>query len=159
MSLRSRFIAVLSACALLAATLPGTAMAAKNPANPLITDRGQSRPLIVITPRLDDAAYQRMREQLQRYRDALAQRRTVLYSIENGNGQRSGRPMTRFETRALLDAMQVSPQGPMTVILVGLDGGKKMQLEGYVDPQQILDIVDNIPVRQASDPASERERQ
>ena len=67
------------------------------------------------------SAYQRMREQLQRYRDALAQRRTVLYSIENGNGQLSVRPMTRFETRALLDAMQVSPHGPMPVLLVGLD--------------------------------------
>ena len=57
--------------------------------------------------------------------------------------------MTRFETEALLEALEVDPQGPMKVILVGYDGGKKMQLEGFVDPRQVFDIIDRMPIRQS----------
>ncbi|MGC3871683.1 DUF4174 domain-containing protein [Halomonas sp. GXIMD04776] len=126
-----------------------TTFAADNPANPLITDRGKFRPLILVTPSIEHDAYVRMREQLQRHRAEFDDRRMMLYSVEDGNGHRTGRPMTRFETEALLEALEVDPQGPMTVILVGYDGGKKMQLEGYVDPQQIFDIIDKMPMRQS----------
>ncbi|GAB2791857.1 hypothetical protein GCM10027040_17450 [Halomonas shantousis] len=125
------------------------AASAADPANPLITDRGLFRPLVLVTPDADNAAYQRMREQLRRRQDDLRQRQMVLYSVEAGSGQRTGQAMTPFETRALLKALGIDPQGPMTVILIGMDGGKKMQLEGYVDPQQVFDIVDNMPRRTA----------
>lgn len=144
-------------CLLTWSVLAGIASAAKNPANPLITDRGMFRPLIIVSPSLDNEAYRRMREHLQQHRDAFAERKMVLYAIEGGNGHRAGRPMTEHETRAVLEAMEVDPRGPLTVILVGMDGGKKMQLEGYVDPQQVFEIVDNMPIR-PSEPRDERDR-
>ncbi|MCG7600610.1 DUF4174 domain-containing protein [Halomonas sp. McH1-25] len=127
----------------------GHALAADNPANPLVTDRGLFRPLILVTPSLDNADYHRIRMQLQAQRDAFEQRKMVLYSIEAGNGHRAGRPMTPYETQAVLEAMDVSPDGPLTVILVGMDGGKKMQLEGFVPPRQVFDIIDNMPIRRS----------
>lgn len=127
----------------------GHALAADNPANPLVTDRGLFRPLILVTPSLDNADYHRIRMQLQAQRDAFEQRKMVLYSIEAGNGHRAGRPMTPYETQAVLKAMDVSPDGPLTVILVGMDGGKKMQLEGFVPPRQVFDIIDNMPIRRS----------
>ena len=136
--------------------LVGTTSAADNPANPLITDRGMFRPLILVAPSLDDADYQRMREALQRHREEFDDRQMVLYSVESGQGHRAGRPMTKFETRALLDALEVNPQGPMRVILVGYDGGKKMQLEGYVDPRRIFDIIDKMPIRRSEQRESTR---
>lgn len=132
----------------------GSVFAAKNPANPLITDRGLFRPLILVTPSLDNADYRRIREQLQAQRDEFEQRQMVLYSIEAGNGHRAGRPMTPYETRAVLDAMDVSADGPLTVILVGMDGGKKMQLEGFVPPRQVFEIIDNMPIRSEPEEAS-----
>lgn len=131
------------------ASPPGDAHAADNPANPLITDRGLFRPLILVTPSLDNADYRRIREQLHAQRDAFEQRKMVLYSIEAGNGHRAGRPMTSHETQAVLEAMDVAPGGPLTVILVGMDGGKKMQLEGFVPPRQVFDIIDNMPIRRS----------
>ncbi|GHB07531.1 DUF4174 domain-containing protein [Modicisalibacter luteus] len=126
---------------------PSEVSAADNPANPLVTDRGLFRPLILVTPSLDNADFRRIREQLQAQRDEFEQRKMVLYSIEAGNGHRAGRPMTTYETQAVLEAMEVAPDGPLTVILVGMDGGKKMQLEGFVAPRQVFDIIDNMPIR------------
>lgn len=130
-----------------------SAMATENPANPLITDRGKFRPLILVAPSLDDADYLRMRSRLDERQAAFAERKMVLYSVagtrEGNSGQRAGQPMTEFENRALLEALEVDTQGPLTVILVGMDGGKKMQLEGYVAPQSIFDIIDNMPIRQS----------
>lgn len=140
--------ALLAFCWLVWATLAGGVAAADNPANPLITDRGTFRPLILVAPSASHNAYQRMRAQLEQHRDAFDQRRMVLYTIAGAEGQRMGRAMTEFETRALLEAMDVAPHGALTVILIGLDGGKKMQLEGYVDPRQVFDIIDNMPLRQ-----------
>ncbi|MHB0776289.1 DUF4174 domain-containing protein [Halomonas sp. WWR20] len=134
-------------CLLLWSALAATASAA-DPANPLMTDRSMFRALILVTPSAEDDAYRRMQEQLRQREDDIAQRRLMLYRIEAGKGQRAGRPMTPFETRALLNALDLDPQGPLTVVLVGLDGGKKMQLEGYVAPQQIFDVIDNIAIRQ-----------
>ncbi|WP_227367668.1 DUF4174 domain-containing protein [Halomonas sp. M20] len=129
-------------------TMP-IAFAADNPANPLITDRGKFRPLILVTPSIDNDDYVQMREQLQHHREEFDDRHMVLYSVEDGIGHRTGRPMTRFETEALLEALEIDPQGPMKVILVGYDGGKKMQLEGFVDPRQVFDIIDRMPIRQS----------
>ncbi|SHE53861.1 protein of unknown function [Modicisalibacter ilicicola DSM 19980] len=140
---------VLMATLLALGVLMENAHATDDPANPLVTDRGMFRPLILVTPSIDNADYMRMREALQKHREEFDDRRMVLYSIEGGNGHRAGRPMTRFETRALLEALEVDPQGPMQVILVGFDGGKKMQLEGYVDPRQVFDIIDKMPIRRS----------
>ncbi|WP_048305933.1 DUF4174 domain-containing protein [Halomonas sp. PR-M31] len=146
---RTRAALFFTICLIVWSLAVPSAFAADNPANPLITDRGKFRPLILITPDIDNEDYIRMREQLQRHREEFDDRRMVLYSVEGGNGHRAGRPMTRFETEALFEALEVDPQGPMKVILVGYDGGKKMQLDGFVDPRQVFDIIDKMPMRQS----------
>lgn len=130
--------------ALLASHAPAT----ENPANPLITDRGLFRPLIIIAASAADTDYRRMRERLEARQAAFEEREMLLYTVTDGHGERAGKPMTEAETGALVEAMDIDPQGPTTVILVGKDGGKKMQLEGYVPPQQVFDIIDRMPMRQ-----------
>ncbi|WP_136068864.1 DUF4174 domain-containing protein [Modicisalibacter radicis] len=136
-------------CLCLSAALPASlAAAAENPANPLITDRGLFRPLIVVADSADDPDFQRMLARLETRRAAFEEREMLLYTLAGGRGERAGRPMTEAEVGALVEAMKLDPQGPTTVILVGKDGGKKMQLEGYVAPQQVFDIIDRMPMRQ-----------
>lgn len=127
--------------------LAGAASAAENPANPLITDRGLFRPLIIVAPDGDALAYRRMLEDLAQRREAFEERKMLLYTIAGGRGRRAGKPMTDTETHAVLEALDVPATAPLTVILVGLDGGKKMQLEGYVAPRQVFNIIDNMPLR------------
>ncbi len=124
------------------------AAAAENPANPLVTDRGLFRPLIIVAPNAADPELRRMQERLGARQAAFEEREMLLYTVAGDYGERAGKPMTDAEIRALLEALGIDSQGPMTVILVGKDGGKKMQLEGYVSPQQVFDIIDRMPMRQ-----------
>lgn len=43
----------------------------------------------------------------------------------------------------------MNARGPLTTVLVGKDGGKKVQQEGFVDPRQLFDTIDNMPMRRA----------
>lgn len=123
---------------------------ASNPAaNPLLTDRGKFRPLILVTPSAENTGYQRMLTDIQRQRASLEERRMLFYRVEDDKGWREGKPMTQPETRALLDALELDAQGALQIVLVGLDGGKKMQLEGHVELQEVFRAIDNMPMRQA----------
>ncbi|ARS54426.1 hypothetical protein B9G99_05305 [Kushneria konosiri] len=121
-----------------------------NPAaNPLLADKWQSRPLIMVTPSADNPDYERMRGIIETQRDAFNDREMVLYTVENGDGSKDGQALTEIETDALLDALGVNARGPLTTVLVGKDGGKKVQQEGFVDPRQLFDTIDNMPMRRA----------
>ncbi|WP_239496352.1 DUF4174 domain-containing protein [Salinicola peritrichatus] len=146
----------LMAGALLAGTLfvlgaQAQAQEGGNPANPLITDKGRFRPLIVVTPSAQEPAYRHLRQQLDETQAQFEQREMLLYTVEGSEGTRHGQPMTRYETAALLDALDVDPSQGVTTILVGKDGGKKVQQRGGVELQQIYDTIDRMPMRQGGD--------
>ncbi|WP_251978776.1 DUF4174 domain-containing protein [Salinicola avicenniae] len=137
--------AVMIAGALL--TSSASADGGKDPANPLITDRGQFRPLILITPNETQPAYRELRQQLEASRDAFEARDMLLYTIEGDHGTRLGQDMTPYETQALLQALDIDPANGVTTVLVGKDGGKKVQQRGHVSLQQIYDTIDRMPMR------------
>ncbi|WP_110667863.1 DUF4174 domain-containing protein [Salinicola halophilus] len=120
-----------------------------NAANPLITDKWQFRPLVLITPSADAPAYRALREQLAQTESQFRDREMMLYTVEGGEGMRHGKPMTPYETQALLDALDVEADQGVTLVLVGKDGGKKVQQRGQVDLQQIYDTIDRMPMRRA----------
>ena len=123
----------------------------KNPANPLITDKWNFRPLVVVTPDAGQPAYRHLRQQLEETRGAFTDRDMLLYTVEGDSGTRHGQPMTPYETRALLEALGVSPDQGVTTILVGKDGGKKVQLRGDVDLEEIYATIDRMPMRRAAE--------
>ncbi|WP_245392763.1 DUF4174 domain-containing protein [Salinicola halimionae] len=121
----------------------------KNPANPLITDKWNFRPLILVTPDAEQPAYRHLRQQLDETQDQFTDRDMLLYTVEGNSGTRHGQPMTPYETQALLEALGVSPDQGVTTILVGKDGGKKVQQQGDVELQDIYSTIDSMPMRQA----------
>ncbi|GHB24719.1 DUF4174 domain-containing protein [Salinicola rhizosphaerae] len=121
----------------------------QNPANPLVTDKWNFRPLIILTPDPHAPAYQHLRAQLERSQDQFDSRDMVLYTIEGTQGTRHGQPMTAYETDALVKALGVSPDQGVTTVLVGKDGGKKVEQRGDIDLQQIYDTIDRMPMRRA----------
>ncbi|SPJ32237.1 DUF4174 domain-containing protein [Kushneria phyllosphaerae] len=140
--------------ALLAAVLTGAGATAQagdiNPAaNPLLADKWQSRPLVVVTPSADNPDYERMRGIVETQRDAFNDRDMVLYTVEGGSGMKADQALTEAETDALLASLGLNAKGPLTTVLVGKDGGKKVEQEGFVDPRQLFDTIDNMPMRRA----------
>lgn len=93
-----------------------------NPANPLITDKGRFRPLVLIAPSTQETAYRHLKQRINDTQAQFRAREMLLYTVVGSEGTRHGQPMTRYETAALLDALDVDPRQGVTTILIGKDG-------------------------------------
>lgn len=136
--------------ALCVALLTGGELQASETNNPLLAERWLSRPLIVIAPDAQDPALVSLKRALQEpaNREAFIEREMVLYTVVNGVGARNDQPMEDAKTAGLLKALGMKPSGPGKVILVGKDGGKKMEQTVQVVPSELFALIDNMPMRQ-----------
>ena len=118
--------------------------------NPLFAERWQTRPLVVIAPNAQDPTLMKLRQALQEpaNREAFIEREMVLYTVVAGVGSRNDQPLAASATAGLLKALDVKSSGPGRVILVGKDGGKKMEQAGQVMPGELFALIDKMPMRQ-----------
>ena len=118
--------------------------------NPLIAERWQGRPLIVIVPDARDETLLRLRQALTEpaIREAFVEREMVLYEVVAGHAVRNGEPLGSNASRALLQAVRYETGAPARVVLIGKDGGIKVDQPGPVDPQTLFTTIDRMPMRQ-----------
>ena len=118
--------------------------------HPLIAERWQGRPLIVIVPDARDETLLRLRRALAEpaIREAFVEREMVLYEVVAGHAVRNGEPLGSKASRALLQAVRYETGAPARVVLVGKDGGIKVDQPGPVDPQELFSTIDRMPMRQ-----------
>jgi hypothetical protein len=133
--------------ATMAVAMPLSAMAADQ--NPLIVERWKTRPVVVVVPTKGDALLRKVESALQQTatREAFVDREMVLYTVTNGEGRRNGVPLPEARTRALLKALALNPASPPTFILVGKDGGVKINQSTDVDLDAVFAEVDRMPMR------------
>jgi hypothetical protein len=110
---------------------------------PLGQERGRSRPLIIIASSSVDPTLVSLKKSLDEpaNKEAFAKRNMVLYTVVNMIGQRNGKDM---------DA-----QSTMSLILVGKDGETKIDHKGRIEPKEIFDTIDQMPMaeKEAAAPA------
>lgn len=118
--------------------------------NPLAAERWKTRPLIVIAPDAQDPALRRLQQALQEpaNREAFIERDMVLFTVIAGVGSRNDQAMDAAATAGLLDALAVDADSPARIILVGKDGGKKVEQTGPVIPSELFSLIDKMPMRQ-----------
>ena len=133
--------------ALLSAALPLLAQAADDP---LQAERWKTRPLIVLAASADDLLLARVRQALQEpaNREAFVERDMVLYTVVGQHGSRNDQRLDSIATKRLLLALDAGNNRPQ-VILVGKDGGKKIQEGADADLQAIFNTIDRMPMRQS----------
>lgn len=117
--------------------------------NPLAAERWHTRPLVVVVPASDRALLRRVESALENTttREAFAEREMVLFSVEAGQGRRSGVALTGNQTCALLRALKLRSDGPPAFVLVGKDGGVKMTEGHNVDLAEVFAAIDRMPMR------------
>ncbi|CAH0227523.1 hypothetical protein SRABI70_02388 [Pseudomonas sp. Bi70] len=122
---------------------------AKASDDPLLAERWKTRPLIVLAASTDDPLLARVQAALQEpaNREAFVERDMVLYTVIGQQGQRNGQPLDAIATKRLLLALDAGNARPQ-VILVGKDGGKKIQQGADADLQAIFQTIDRMPMRQ-----------
>ncbi|MDA8448280.1 DUF4174 domain-containing protein [Acidovorax sp. NCPPB 3859] len=120
------------------------------PANPLIAERWQTRPVAVVVPQENAPLLAKVRAALQEpaLREGFRERDMVLFTVVAGQGRRNGEPLGAARTAALLKALDLDAMGPATFILVGKDGGVKMKEGPEVDLQAVFAEIDRMPMRQ-----------
>lgn len=118
--------------------------------NPLDAERWQSRPLIVVAPHANDATWLQFQQDLVKpaNREAFIEREMVLYTVVDGVGKRNDQALDPQATSALLGTLGVKPGGPTRLLLVGKDGGTKIDQQAPLDISVIFTTIDKMPMRQ-----------
>lgn len=132
---------------LLLSALPLLAQASDDP---LQAERWNTRPLIVLAASADDPLLVRVQAALREpaNREAFVERDMVLYTVIGQQGQRNEQSLDAIATKRLLLALDAGSARPQ-VILVGKDGGKKIQQGADADLQAIFQTIDRMPMRQS----------
>jgi hypothetical protein len=130
--------------------LSGSQVMADTLANPLASERWQSRPLIVIAPNASDSTWRQFQQDLMQpvNREAFIEREMVLYTVINGVGKRNGLALDPQATAALLTRLDAEPGAPTRLLLVGKDGGTKIDQHAPLDARAIFATIDKMPMRQ-----------
>ena len=146
MLIRSLTLATLLAVA-------GPLLAADND-TPLASERGKSRPLIVIAPSSIDPTLVSLKEAAKT--PAFKERNLVLYTVSNLMGQRDGKDLDAQTTMALIRELKLPVSDQTKVILVGKDGEKKLDHLGPIEAKAIYDTVDQLPAteKESAPPAA-----
>lgn len=131
--------------ALLLSALALNALAADDP---LQAELWKTRPLILLADDASDPLLVRVREALAQpaNREAFVERDMVLYTVVGKQGQRNDQPLDAIATKRLLLALDAGNERPQ-IILVGKDGGKKIQEGVDADLQKIFATIDRMPMR------------
>ncbi|UCJ17035.1 DUF4174 domain-containing protein [Pseudomonas sp. MM211] len=135
--------------AILAALLSALAITGHAADNPLQAELWKTRPLILLADDASDPLLVRVREALAQpaNREAFVERDMVLYTVVGKQGQRNDQPLDAIATKRLLLALDAGSERPQ-IILVGKDGGKKIQEGADADLQKIFATIDRMPMRQ-----------
>lgn len=118
--------------------------------NPLVAERWQTRPLIVVTPTPEHPMLQDLQSQLRSaaMQQGFQEREMALFTVVAGRGKRAGVPMTPAQTNRLLVALGGVADGPAQVFLIGKDGGIKLRERGdCVSLTEIFTLIDGMPMR------------
>ena len=135
---------------LAAASIVGTHSFAASSDAPLAQEIGKTRPLIVIAASAADPVLVKLKTSLSEpdNQRAFAERDIILFTVIDGHGQRDGRDMSVAASKALIEELRLRP-GPLpSVILVGKDGGKKLERHGSIALNELFGIIDAMPMRQ-----------
>ena len=118
--------------------------------NPLDSERWHSRPLIVVEPNANDATWRQFQQDLMKpaNREAFIEREMVLYTVVDGVGKRNDQALDPQATSALLSTLGVKLDGPTRLLLVGKDGGTKVDQYAPLDVRAIFATIDKMPMRQ-----------
>ncbi|WP_213881086.1 DUF4174 domain-containing protein [Pseudomonas sp. dw_358] len=133
--------------ALLAAAVAAPVLAADSD-SPLLKDRGQYRPLIVIARSSADPAITGVKKALEdpATNKAFKDRNMVLYTVAGTIGQRDGKYLDPQPTMAMIRELKLGASDAAWVVLVGKDGEKKLEDKGTVDLKKIFAAIDQMPM-------------
>lgn len=110
--------------------------------------RWQKRLLLIFAPNSAHPALQAMQRELERAAKGVADRDLVVFTIlAEGQSFRNGQAVAAAEATALRQRFGIAPEAAV-VVLIGKDGGVKLQRPAPVPLTDIFALIDSMPMRQ-----------
>ena len=110
--------------------------------------RWQKRLLFLFAPTSSDPGLQTLRAELHQSAREVRERDLVVFVIlAEGQSYQNGRELSSQDVQTLRQRFGISPRAT-AVVLVGKDGGVKLQRPGPVALADIFALIDSMPMRQ-----------
>ncbi|MEJ2583886.1 MAG: DUF4174 domain-containing protein [Robiginitalea sp.] len=116
-------------------------------AQDLDSHRWKDRVLLLYTDDLKNPEYLRQTRALQDGPGELEERSLVVYTLHENRYAR-GLPPVSWE-KGSLKGFKAKDIETFRLVLIGLDGGVKLQESGFVDPVTLWRLIDTMPMRRA----------
>ena len=108
----------------------------------------QNRLLLLFAPSAEDPAYRALGQELQEQAQGVRDRHLLVFHVlEHEKSFVAGQEISPAAAQALRQRFAVRP-GTFTVVLVGKDGGVKLQRMAQMALADIFALIDSMPMRQ-----------
>jgi hypothetical protein len=108
----------------------------------------EKRLLLVFAPTHGEPSFQTLRESVAARQSDIEDRDLVVFEmLENGSSTKDGKTLNPAAARLLRERFDV-PSGAFSVILVGKDGGVKLERQDRTSLEEIFALIDSMPMRQ-----------
>jgi hypothetical protein len=108
----------------------------------------KNRLLMVFAPSARDARYQKLAGELESQMHEIIDRDLLVFHVfDIGQSRVNQTVISKPAANALQKRLSIT-SGQFTVVLVGKDGGEKLRQESPVDLEEILSLIDSMPMRQ-----------
>jgi hypothetical protein len=108
----------------------------------------QNRLILLFAPSETHHEYRALNDQIQARKSEIDDRDILVFRMleSGGVGPSEDRSKTHVG-KSLRERFSIRP-GKLTVVLIGKDGGEKLRQEDRFDLEEILELIDTMPMRQ-----------
>lgn len=106
----------------------------------------QDRLLIVVTEDTNNNTYQDQLAELQQHTSGLADRKLIVYQVQP-NQYKKGLTANPWQKGAKLFDTYQNTNATFNIILIGLDGGIKLQQSEFLSCTKLFSTIDAMPMR------------
>lgn len=125
----------------------GVATSANSTASELDRLKWKNRILLIFSSDADSSALLRQRQFLSRSPADVSERDLVIVEIIDGKASAVEQPGIRLNGDALQKRYQAEVAS-FKVVLIGKDGGSKLERDTPIDPKELFGTIDAMPMRQ-----------
>jgi hypothetical protein len=145
---KSLFRTILPAIIAVVAFSVGVSESEEGSAVDLTRYRWENRLLLVFAPTHGEPSFEALHESVAARGPDIEDRDLVVFEVlEDGPSTRDGETLNPAAARLLRERFDV-PSGAFSVILVGKDGGVKLQRQDRTSLEEIFALIDTMPMRQ-----------
>lgn len=108
----------------------------------------KNRLLLLFAPSSESATFKKQYDHLTNKQEEVTERDLLIFQLFLLGGQYDNGILTKEESQKLYKRYEV-PRDAFTLLLIGKDGGLKLRRSEFTEVNDIFNLIDSMPMRQA----------